>query len=360
MLIVVTSSRSPRPVPAGSGRRGPAARVLAVGAVLLAAVLLPTTVAAADPTLPTDASQAQQQLADLSRQASEVNEQVLRATDTLAAAQQAERTARTAETDATAALDTARTQQEDLQGTVDQLTAATYQGARVDGLAALVLSSSPQQLLDQMTALDALAEDTTTRVQAYGRATADAAGARDAAATAAQQAAGATADAARTAAELTGAQQDLGSRTAQVRASFEALTPTERAGYAGETTPAGYTAPTGTGVGGAALAAALTRTGSPYEWGATGPGSFDCSGLVQWAYAQAGVPVPRTSQAQGQVGTHVDVADLQPGDIVTFYAGATHVGIYAGDGMIVHASDYGIPVKVATLAHAPVNDARRL
>jgi cell wall-associated NlpC family hydrolase len=115
----------------------------------------------------------------------------------------------------------------------------------------------------------------------------------------------------------------------------------------------------GSGVGYAALQAALSKLGSPYEYGAAGPGSFDCSGLVQWAYKQAGVNVPRTSQAQAGVGTPVAQQDLQPGDIVAFYGGG-HVGIYAGNGNVVHAPDFGQPVKVAPMRYMDFTNARRL
>jgi len=98
------------------------------------------------------------------------------------------------------------------------------------------------------------------------------------------------------------------------------------------------------------LDAAKTRVGSPYVWGATGPNSFDCSGLTSWAYKEAGISIPRTSQAQIGGGTPVAKSDLQPGDIVAFYSGATHVGIYAGNGQVVHA-----PYSGTTVSYAPVD-----
>jgi len=107
------------------------------------------------------------------------------------------------------------------------------------------------------------------------------------------------------------------------------------------------------------LEAAQTKVGAPYVWGATGPDSFDCSGLTSWAYGQAGIDIPRTSQAQSSGGTQVAKGDLQPGDIVSFYGGATHVGIYAGDGQILHASTEGVPVGYAPLDSMPFNNAVR-
>lgn len=110
--------------------------------------------------------------------------------------------------------------------------------------------------------------------------------------------------------------------------------------------------------GQAALDAALSKLGSPYVWGATGPNSFDCSGLVQWAYRQAGLSVPRTTYDQVATGAPVGRGDLQPGDVVLFN-GAEHVGLYAGGGMVVHAPTTGQPVKKAPVDSMPFYAARR-
>ncbi|MFF0816964.1 C40 family peptidase [Rhodococcus sp. NPDC003318] len=107
-----------------------------------------------------------------------------------------------------------------------------------------------------------------------------------------------------------------------------------------------------------ALDAALSKLGAPYVWGAAGPDSFDCSGLVQWAYRQAGVSVPRTTYDQVKGGSPVGRGDLQPGDVVLF-SGAEHVGLYAGDGIVVHAPTSGQPVKRAPLDSMPFFAARR-
>ncbi|WP_063020469.1 C40 family peptidase [Nocardia niwae] len=107
-----------------------------------------------------------------------------------------------------------------------------------------------------------------------------------------------------------------------------------------------------------ALDAALSKVGSPYVYGAAGPNSFDCSGLVQWSYRQAGVELPRTSGAQLAAGSPVSLDDLRPGDLVSFYGGS-HSGLYAGDGNVVHASTSGQPVKVAPISSMPVAGARR-
>ncbi|WP_448858676.1 C40 family peptidase [Corynebacterium propinquum] len=105
--------------------------------------------------------------------------------------------------------------------------------------------------------------------------------------------------------------------------------------------------------------AARSVVGSPYAWGAAGPNSFDCSGLTSWAYQQAGVNIPRTSQAQAAGGTPVSLDALQPGDIIAYYGGASHVGIYTGHGTIIDALNAGSPVGERPLHFQPIHSAVR-
>jgi cell wall-associated NlpC family hydrolase len=108
-----------------------------------------------------------------------------------------------------------------------------------------------------------------------------------------------------------------------------------------------------------AMNIALGKLGAPYRWGAAGPGAFDCSGLLKWSFAQAGITLPRTSRAQSQVGTPVSKANLQPGDAVFFYRPVSHAAIYIGNGKVVHASTAGQPVKISNLNAMPFATARR-
>lgn len=108
-----------------------------------------------------------------------------------------------------------------------------------------------------------------------------------------------------------------------------------------------------------AVDAAMSRIGDPYVYGAAGPNAFDCSGLVQWSYAQAGVNLPRTSYEQAGAGTPISSDALEPGDVVSFYGGS-HSGIYIGDGQVVHASTSGQPVKVAPISSMPFAGAVRI
>ncbi|WP_330184892.1 NlpC/P60 family protein [Nocardia sp. NBC_01503] len=111
-------------------------------------------------------------------------------------------------------------------------------------------------------------------------------------------------------------------------------------------------------VGERAAEAARTRLGASYSTGAVGPDAFDCSGLVQWSYRQAGVELPRTSYSQLAAGTPVSVDELQPGDLVSYYGGG-HSALYVGDGQVVHAASYGSGVKLSPVDNMPITGARR-
>ena len=99
-------------------------------------------------------------------------------------------------------------------------------------------------------------------------------------------------------------------------------------------------------VGIVALRAALTRRGDPYVWGMAGPGEFDCSGLVVWAFAQEGILLPHYTGSLWNSGMHVSRADLEPGDLVFFFADISHVGMYIGNGLMVDAPSTGQVVQV--------------
>ncbi|GAB2918956.1 C40 family peptidase [Rhodococcus aerolatus] len=366
------------PSPARVLRRSLVAGLVAAGVALLPSV---SPVASADPVVPATASEAEQQLAQISHQAEALNEQVLVAQEDLTAKRAAERTAQDQVGAAQASLDQAHATQAEFQGTVDSLASASYQGARVSSLSALMLSKSPQELLDQMSGLDVLAADTNARVAAYSAAEQQATQAQADAAAAARAASDAATAAQATEDQLAAKKGDLDAQAGQVRAKLASLTAEQRTSYLGTPVPAGfsapagspaaatataatsaapaYTAPAGTGVGAAALQYALSKVGSPYSYGAAGPDSFDCSGLVMWAYAQAGVSVPRTSGGQAGAGSAVSQSDLQPGDIVIFYGGG-HVGLYAGNGMVVHAPTEGDVVKVAPMQYMDYSGARRI
>jgi cell wall-associated NlpC family hydrolase len=110
-----------------------------------------------------------------------------------------------------------------------------------------------------------------------------------------------------------------------------------------------------------AVNTAMAQQGKPYAWAGSGPNSFDCSGLTQFAFKAAGITLPRTSKAQATVGTPVAKANLQPGDLVFFYSPISHVGIYIGNGQMVHAPTSGSVVKTVSVdAMGKFSGARRV
>jgi peptidoglycan DL-endopeptidase CwlO len=109
----------------------------------------------------------------------------------------------------------------------------------------------------------------------------------------------------------------------------------------------------------AAVQYALGQVGDAYVYGAAGPGAFDCSGLTMMAWAQAGVGLPHSSSAQFGSGPHISSSALQPGDLVFYYSPISHVGIYIGNGLIVHAANPGTGVRVAGLFSMPYSGAVR-
>jgi len=112
---------------------------------------------------------------------------------------------------------------------------------------------------------------------------------------------------------------------------------------AGGTTTATYTGPASSQAD-KAVAFAYAQLGKPYQWGATGPSSFDCSGLAQAAWASAGVAIPRDTYEQWAALPHIASSAIQPGDLL-YYDGVGHVAIYVGDGYIIDAPQTGMDVE---------------
>ncbi|WP_249523730.1 C40 family peptidase, partial [Modestobacter marinus] len=111
---------------------------------------------------------------------------------------------------------------------------------------------------------------------------------------------------------------------------------------------------------GDAVQTALAQIGDMYGIGASGPDSFDCSGLTQYAYAAAGISLPHSSRAQSTMGVAVSRADLQPGDLVFFYSPISHVGMYIGNGQMVHASVSAGTIAVTSVDKGGYVSARRV
>lgn len=108
-----------------------------------------------------------------------------------------------------------------------------------------------------------------------------------------------------------------------------------------------------------AISFAYGAIGKPYVWGAAGPYGYDCSGLTQAAWRAAGVSLPRTTYTQINAGRRVARGELAPGDLVFFYSGVSHVGLYIGNGLMIHAPRPGAPVRVAPIDQMPFAGAAR-
>lgn len=248
-----------------------------------------------------------------------------------------------------------------VQQRFDSLVRASYMGGRSNRLYAVLTSDSPQSLLDQMSGLEMVSRQTAADLAALKTARSQTVAARDAAESSAAAATTAVTDAERVRGDLQKRQAELQLQAAQIRVIYQSMTGKQLAALAGPRFDFDASAvPRGTSPGLVAVQAALTRIGDPYVWGATGPDSFDCSGLMVWAFKQAGKTLPRSSEAQNGSGTAVSRQDLQPGDLIIYYPDATHVGMYVGDGYVIHASTFGVPVKVVPIDEAgPFNAARR-
>ncbi|MET8857484.1 NlpC/P60 family protein [Streptomyces sp. NPDC004579] len=138
-------------------------------------------------------------------------------------------------------------------------------------------------------------------------------------------------------------QQAAAEKAAQAEPSSDSTGDPAAGSTAGSST--GSTATGSSSKAAEALAFARAQVGKPYVWGATGPDSYDCSGLTQAAWKAAGVSLPRVTYDQVNAGTTVSLADARPGDLVFFYDDISHVGMYIGDGMMIHAPKPGAYVR---------------
>jgi cell wall-associated NlpC family hydrolase len=149
--------------------------------------------------------------------------------------------------------------------------------------------------------------------------------------------------------QLSARKGSISSLLASKKASLDSLTAQQQSVVAaggvgaGGTTTAVYTGPTSTQAG-KAVAFAYAQLGKPYVWGATGPGAYDCSGLVQAAWAAAGVAIPRVTYDQWAALPHIATSAIQPGDLL-LYEGEGHVAMYVGNGYIIDAPQTGMNVQ---------------
>ncbi len=237
-----------------------------------------------------------------------------------------------------------------LRDSLGSLASAQYRDGGIDPSVQLFLSSDPSNFLDRASTLDQMSgrqADELKQLQEQQRQL-------DQART---EASAKLSQLATTRQDLQNKKKDVQSKLAKAQSLLNTLTAQERASIdrasrdsarpdLGNSAAASQRAA-------AALAAAESVIGSPYVWGATGPSSFDCSGLTSWAYAQAGISIPRTSQEQATIGTRLTMSELKPGDLVFFYGDIHHVGLYAGNGMVLHAPHTGASVRFEAMGDMP-------
>ena len=315
---------------------------------------------------PATAAEAAQLVAARGHELEVVTEQFNEAREALTAQQAAAEAAAASLAQAQAAVDTARQQ-------VVGIARSAYTGDSMGSLQALMTSEDADEFVNRVSLLQGVAG---YQGELLGRAAAATETATAAQATAAE----AAAEAQRQYDAVAGQQAALEGQIAEYRADFARLTAeeqraaleaaaaahaaesqrasrdeereepaaTETAAETAEEAPSAAPAPA-SGVAGTVVATAMAQRGKPYVWAASGPGSFDCSGLTQYAYRAAGISLPHSSRMQSQMGTAVSRANLQPGDLVFFYSPVSHVGIYIGNGQMVHAPTSGDVVKVASI-----------
>jgi cell wall-associated NlpC family hydrolase len=311
---------------------------LALGAVLIAAATGLLSPAAAGAT-PGSAGEAMELVRQAAEQLTVVDEQVHEAQLTVAAQQEAAAAAAQQAAEAQAALSAYEPQ-------LRAIAQSGYTGTTQSRVAAFLTSDSATDLVQQIATIDLIADHMDSVVSEVAAAQA-----------AAQQAQAAADQAAATATagleQLEAQQAEVQKQVAAYQADFARLSATDQArvttAVAGRSLQAPRDLPMPPGAAGEAIRTALAQVGDPYQHAASGPDAFDCSGLTSYAYAAAGFSLPHSSRAQSQLGAEVSRAELQAGDLVFFYTPISHVGLYIGDGMMVHARTYGSPVAVASV-----------
>jgi peptidoglycan DL-endopeptidase CwlO len=341
---------------------------------------------AASNVLADPANDAMAKLSELSRQAEQTTEAMHSAQLDLNNKLASQRAADKKHTDDSAAADAAKSRLATFQAGVDKFAAAMYMGGRTDSMNAILSAESPQQLIGKLAVQRVMSTAMLAQMANYRATREQAAQAEKASAKSATDAKTAAEQAAAVRASLQSKQSQLQLQIGIVKSQYLALNPNQRTELAapgpvpppaamaaaapapaalppGDGQPgggSGFGAAPGSGQGVIAVQAALTQVGAPYSWGGAAPGGFDCSGLVMWAFQQAGIALPHSSQALAHGGQPVSLADLQPGDVLTFYSDASHAGLYIGDGLMVHSSTYGVPVRVVPMnSSGPIYDARR-
>lgn len=340
--------------------RGAATSTTLAITTLVVAVGLTSAPAMAEPSRqapPTSASDAMDQYQKLSGQAEKLNEKYLQAKQDLKAKKDELAKANDSLDAAKKSEGQAKQQEEQFRGKVDDLSDASYKGARFTQLSALLTGKSPQDFLDRASALHVLASENYGALHKLAAATKKADDAKHQAAGAKKKAKDAKDAANQLVTDIGHKKKALDANIDKVKDALSELSSSQQAELNDPGDSGVFVG--GSGAAGAALQAALGQRGTPYSWGGASPGGFDCSGLMMWSYAQAGVDLPRTSQAQQGVGKPVSRSNLKPGDLVFYGSPAYHVGMYVGNGKMVDAPTAGEVVRVESL-QSNYSGARRV
>jgi cell wall-associated NlpC family hydrolase len=343
-------------VPRSAPRRPTAVRrvVLAVAGVI--GILVSTVPAQA---APTTSAKAAEMVAARGHDLEVITEKFNEARETLTAQRAAAETAIAAAQQATVDLAAA---QEQVRG----LARSAWTGSGLNGFEAMMTSDSADDFVDRMGTLQMVAGH---QNGILGRAAEVSVAAAQAQA-AAQQAV----DQAQASFDAVAAQQaDLEAQVADYQAQFEQLSAQEQQAALSSShgDRASRSTERGEIVGGPIVAnsqaaqvavdTAMAQRGKPYVWAASGPGSFDCSGLMAYAFSAVGIDLPHSSAMQSGMGQSVSRDQLQPGDLVFFYSPVSHVGMYIGGGQMVHAPTSGDVVKVSNIdSMGGYHSARRI
>jgi cell wall-associated NlpC family hydrolase len=246
-----------------------------------------------------------------------------------------------------------------MRETLGSLAGAQYRSGGVDPSLALLFSDDPDDYLDKASVLDRITVHQTGELRELESAMRELAQERS-------EATQKLAELEKSRKAVATHKKTVEKKLAKARQLLNSLPSTERAAYdrasrSGrvEIPDLGDAAPSSARAA-AAVAAARTALGKPYVWGSSGPSGFDCSGLMQWSYAQAGVHLPRTSQAQRYAGHQVPLSQAQPGDLVTYRSDASHVAMYMGNGQVIHAPYPGAPVRYDPVGMMPVSSVTRV
>jgi cell wall-associated NlpC family hydrolase len=301
--------------------------------------LLPGT-AAAEPGEATTAAEAATLVADASHDLEVVTEKFNEAREVLR-----QQKADVADAEKVAA--EAEGRLEELDDQIRELARTAYTGESPTATLDLMLTSdSADEFVSSLGTLDAIADHTDDAIADVAVAAHEADSTRAAAEAAAEEAAA-------TVERIRAQQADLEARIADYEKQYDELSAAEQAevdqAHGGTVVAAPQAAAAPGQAAQVAVDTAMAQIGDPYVWAAAGPDAFDCSGLMQYAFAAAGVSLPHSSSMQSQTGTPVSRSELQPGDLVFFYSPVSHVGMYIGNGQMVHAATSGQPVKVASL-----------